>query len=239
MSRHYGIIGNPLEHSFSAKYFTEKFRLENIDADYHLYSLESLDELSKVEQLDGYNVTYPYKESIIPKLNEIDSIAQHIGAVNVVCRGKGYNTDYIGFAQSIRPLLLPSDQHALILGTGGAAKAVRYALEEMNIAADFVSRDKNKGILYDQLTPECMAAHTLIINCTPMGMYPDIQCPQIPYTLLTRQHLLYDCIYNPQQTRFLALGAQYGARTKNGLDMLFAQAEAAWAIWNTQQENIQ
>lgn len=233
--RHYGIIGMPLEHSFSARYFGEKFAREGIDADYRLFPIDTIGKVEPLlPQLDGFNVTFPYKQAIFPYLQAIDEVAQTIGAVNVVRGRTGYNTDWIGFAQSLHPMLQPSDRQALILGTGGVSKAVRYALEQSGIHSTFVSRRPQKGMLtYGDLTQEVIEAHTLIINCTPLGMYPDVKsCPDIPYIYIGAHHLLFDCVYNPEQTEFLRQGAAHGARTKNGLQMLYEQADAAWKIWN-------
>ena len=235
----YGIIGKPLEHSYSARYFTEKFMREGIDAEYRLYEVDSLSEIDRLmAALHGFNVTYPYKQTIIPHLRTIDRVAQEIGAVNVVCEGRGYNTDWIGFRQSIVPHLTPNDQRALLLGTGGVSKAVQYALREMGIDYTLVSRQEARGerreaIGYGQLTKEVMEAHTIVVNCTPLGMYPDTESlPDIPYQHLTAKHLLYDCVYNPACTAFLRKGAEQGTRTVNGLAMLYAQADAAWEIWS-------
>ena len=239
----YGIIGKPLEHSYSARYFTEKFLREGIDAEYRLYEVDDLSGISiLMHELHGFNVTYPYKQTIMPLLHDIDAIARVIGAVNVVCQGKGYNTDWIGFRQSILPHLTQGDQRALVLGTGGVSKAVQYALREMGIDYTLVSRRFGDGILaigdgglaigYGQLTKEVMEAHTIVVNCTPLGMYPDTaSLPDIPYQHLSAKHLLYDCVYNPALTAFLQKGQEQGARTINGLDMLYAQADAAWEIW--------
>ena len=239
----YGIIGKPLEHSYSARYFTEKFMREGIDAEYRLYEVDSLSEIDRLmAALLGFNVTYPYKQTIIPHLRTIDRVAQEISAVNVVCEGRGYNTDWIGFRQSIVPHLTPNDHHALLLGTGGVSKAVQYALREMGIDYTLVSRrfgdgiwaigDRGLAIGYGQLTKEVMEAHTVVVNCTPLGMYPDTaSLPDIPYQHLSAKHLLYDCVYNPALTAFLQKGQEQGARTINGLDMLYAQANAAWEIW--------
>ena len=235
----YGIIGKPLEHSYSARYFTEKFMREGIDAEYRLYEVDSLSEMDRLmATLHGFNVTYPYKQTIIPHLRTIDRVAQEIGAVNVVCEGRGYNTDWIGFRQSIVPHLTLNDHRALLLGTGGVSKAVQYALREMGIDYTLVSRQEARGerreaIGYGQLTKEVMEAHTIVVNCTPLGMYPDTESlPDIPYQHLTAKHLLYDCVYNPACTAFLRKGAEQGTRTVNGLAMLYAQADAAWEIWS-------
>ncbi len=242
----FGIIGNPLEHSFSPSFFAEKFRRESIDAVYKSFTLNDVDEfpaLCASESLAGLNVTYPYKESIIPYLDELDETAKAIGAVNVIKftpAGKriGYNTDIIGFKESLSLYQLStinyqqSPLRALILGTGGAAKAVAYALKQLNIAFQYVSRDPSKGLVYSDLTAETIAAHQLIINCTPLGMFPQIDAyPPIPYEALSAEHFLYDLIYNPAESSFLRLGKKQGAKIQNGLRMLQIQAEAAWNIW--------
>ncbi len=237
----FGIIGYPLEHSFSAKYFTKKFNDENIDARYELYplkSIESFDALCRQHHFTGLNVTLPYKEAIIPCLDELDDTARQIGAVNVIHfhDGKliGYNTDTLGFMQSIQPLIQPHHRQALILGTGGAAKAVNYALRKLNIMATFVSRNHEKGITYQELTPHIFARHQIIVNCTPLGMYPQIEdCPPIPYQYITSEHLVYDVVYNPDETLFLKKAKTQGAVTRNGMSMLTGQAQAAWKIWNS------
>ncbi len=235
MTKQFGIIGYPLEHSFSANYFNKKFAEEGIDAHYHLFPLKDIKDfihLRASHDFVGCNVTYPYKENIIPYLDGLDHTAAAIGAVNVIAwnEGKliGYNTDAIGFMYSCPK----GYKQALILGTGGAAKAAAYALQQLGITYHFVSRDKNKGLLYDTLDATIMQAHPLIINCTPLGMFPNIDaCPPIPYELLSSNHFLYDVIYNPAQTHFLALGEEYGTKTQNGLKMLYGQAESAWNIW--------
>jgi len=236
--RHYGIIGFPLHHSFSAKYFNEKFATERIDAEYSLYPTEVESLKLKVEDLlsslDGFNVTLPYKQAVIPFLERLDETAQAIGAVNVVYQRVGYNTDCIGFLESMRPLIRNYDQQALVLGTGGASKAVCYGLRKLGITPTLVSRTPKAGQLgYTDLTPEIMATHTIIVNCTPLGIYPDVDnCPDIPYKHISARHLLYDCIYNPEETLFLRQGRAQGAQTKNGMEMLTGQAKAAWSIWN-------
>lgn len=239
--RHFGIIGYPLAQSFSAKYFNEKFTREGIDAEYSLYPLES-DELSLkmdglLDTLDGMNVTIPYKQAVIPFLERLDETAQAIGAVNVIHKRVGYNTDCLGFIDSMRPLLRKYDRKALVLGTGGASKAVCYGLRKLGVSPTLVSRTPKDGQLsYGDLTADVMAEHTVIVNCTPLGMFPDIDsCPAIPYEQITAQHLLFDCVYNPEQTLFLRKGKEQGADTRNGMEMLFGQAKAAWSIWSNGQ----
>ena len=226
--------------SFSAKYFNEKFAQEGIDAEYSLYPLDK-DEWAKGEplktllnSLDGMNVTIPYKQAVIPYLERLDETAAVIGAVNVICRHVGYNTDCLGFMDSIRPLLHAEDKNALVFGTGGASKAVCYGLRKLGVEPTLVSRTPKAGMLgYADLTKEVMARHTVLVNSTPLGMMPDTDsCPDIPYEYISAQHLLFDCIYNPEETLFLRKGKAQGARTKNGMEMLFGQAKAAWAIWN-------
>lgn len=226
--------------SFSAKYFNEKFAQEGIDAEYSLYPLDK-DEWAKGEplktllnSLDGMNVTIPYKQAVIPYLEHLDETAEVIGAVNVICRHVGYNTDCLGFMDSIRPLLHAEDKKALVFGTGGASKAVCYGLRKLGVEPTLVSRTPKAGMLgYADLTKEVMARHTVLVNSTPLGMMPDTDsCPDIPYEYISAQHLLFDCIYNPEETLFLRKGRAQGARTKNGMEMLFGQAKAAWAIWN-------
>lgn len=239
--RHYGIIGYPLHHSFSARYFNEKFEREQIEAEYSLYPIDN-DEWQKangqrvkelIDRLDGMNITFPYKQAVIPYLNRLDETANMIGAVNVIYKRVGYNTDCLGFMESIRPLLRNYDTRALVLGTGGAAKAVCYGLTKLGITPTLVSRTPKEGMLgYDELTDNVMTAHTLIVNCTPLGMLPDIDsCPLIPYEKITARHLLFDCVYNPEETLFLSKGKAQGATIHNGLDMLTGQAQAAWKIW--------
>lgn len=243
----YGLIGYPLKHSFSVNYFNEKFNSEGIDAEYVNFEIPSINELPDVikdnPNLKGLNVTIPYKEKVISYLDELDKDAQSIGAVNVVKiirqpKGKykliGYNSDIIGFTESIEPLLEPHHKKALILGTGGASKAVFHGLKNLGIEAKYVSRTPAEGMLcYEELTPEIMTEYTIIVNGTPVGMYPKVDfCPDIPYEYLTPNHLLYDLLYNPNVTLFMKKGEQYGAKTKNGLEMLLLQAFAAWEIWH-------
>lgn len=232
--RKYGIIGKPLEHSYSARYFTDKFIREGVDAEYRLYERDDLSDIAVLMQaLHGFNVTYPYKQSIMPYLHAIDDVAQAIGAVNVVCQGKGYNTDWIGFKESITPHLLDTDKRVLILGTGGVSKAVQYALQQMGMTFTLVSRYPNThAIGYDNITEQVIQSHSVVVNCTPLGMLPDIHSlPPIPYQYITPMHLLYDCVYNPECTAFLREGQQRGARIVNGKDMLYLQADAAYEIW--------
>lgn len=232
--RKYGIIGKPLEHSYSARYFTDKFIREGVDAEYRLYERDDLSDIAVLMQaLHGFNVTYPYKQSIMPYLHAIDDVAQAIGAVNVVCQGKGYNTDWIGFKESITPHLLDTDKRVLILGTGGVSKAVQYALLQMGMTFTLVSRYPNThAIGYDNITEQVIQSHSVVVNCTPLGMLPDIySLPPIPYEYITDRHLLYDCVYNPERTAFLREGEAKGARIVNGKDMLYLQADAAYEIW--------
>ena len=224
--RHFGIIGYPLVQSFSAKYFNEKFApLKELTA-------ERVNEL--LNYLDGMNVTIPYKQAIIPYLDRLDETAEAIGAVNVVHKHVGYNTDCLGFIDSIRPLLRADDRKALVLGTGGASKAVCYGLRKLGVIPTLVSRTPKAGMLgYKDLTEDIMKEHSLIVNCTPLGMFPEVDaCPDIPYAFITAQHLLFDCIYNPAETLFLQKGKAQGATTQNGMEMLYGQAKAAWKIWN-------
>ena len=231
----YGIIGNPLGHSYSEQYFTELFEGLGLDADYCPYAIHNIEQVEGLmTELDGFNVTYPYKESILPYLTDIDAIAQTIGAVNVVHHGKGYNTDWIGFRDSLRPMISPS-QRALLLGTGGVSKAIQYALRDLGISYTLVSRQGGEAnaIGYDQVDEKVIMEHTIIVNCTPLGMSPYVnELPSIPYEHLSEKHLLYDCIYNPARTLFLRRGEERGCSIKNGLEMLHLQADKAWEIWS-------
>ena len=243
----YGLIGYPLGHSFSKNYFNQKFESENIDATYLNFEIPNIKDLKTVlkenPELNGLNVTIPYKEQVIPYLDDLDEDARLIGAVNVIkfTKGlfgkklKGYNSDIIGFTQSIQPLLQPHHQKALILGTGGASKAVYHGLKNLGIESIFVSRTHKADdmLTYEELTPKIMAEYTIIVNCTPVGMFPKVDfCPNIPYELLTPNHLLYDLLYNPNVTLFMKKGEAQGAVVKNGLEMLLLQAFAAWEIWH-------
>lgn len=243
----YGLIGYPLSHSFSKKYFTEKFHNEGItDHQYELFPIADIkslpDLLSENPSLFGLNVTIPHKVNVLCYLNEVDEAAEKIGAVNCISirsfEGesylKGYNTDAYGFEESLKPLLGPQHNKALIFGDGGAAKAVKYVLEKLNIEYQAVVRKATSGtILYSEITPEILASHKLLINTTPLGMSPNVDTfPDIDYSLIGPGHLAYDLVYNPLETAFLVKAAVGGARTKNGLEMLHQQAEKAWAIWN-------
>jgi shikimate dehydrogenase len=243
----YGLIGYPLEHSFSKTYFNQKFEAEHIDAEYVNFEIPSVKELKNILKenagLQGLNVTLPYKTAVIPLLDDIDEDARLIGAVNVIAikkgsfgklRIKGYNSDIIGFKQSIEPLLNETQRKALILGTGGASKAVFHGLKQLGIASTFVSRTaKDSCITYGEISPEIMEQYTVIVNTTPVGMYPNIDdCPAIPYGLLSPDHLLYDLLYNPDETLFMRKGKAQGATVKNGLEMLLLQAFASWEMWH-------
>lgn len=235
--RHFGIIGYPLIHSFSAKYFNEKFESEKIDAEYSLYPTENLtgERMNELmNSLDGMNVTMPYKKDVIAYLDRLDETAEAIGAVNVIHDRVGYNTDCLGFIDSIRPLLREYDKKALVLGTGGASKAVCFGLKKLGISPTLVSRTPQEGMLgYDDLTEAVMSDYTVIVNCTPLGMAPEEETfPPIPYEYISARHLLFDCVYNPEETLFLQKGKAQGAITRNGMEMLYGQAKAAWKIWN-------
>jgi shikimate dehydrogenase len=242
----YGIIGKKLGHSFSPAYFNKKFRSLKLDADYRKFELKHIVELPDLirhtSQLKGFNVTVPYKQSIIPILDELDPLAKTIGAVNTVKVLKignkpkliGFNTDITGFQKACQQFLSgPKVKNALILGTGGSSKAVAHALRKMDFRVQFVSRHPSENqITYQLLNEEIIKNHLLIINTTPLGMFPETEkYPEIPFQYLTNQHFLFDLIYNPKQTLFLKRGSDYGARTENGLNMLRYQAEASWAIW--------
>ena len=241
--RTFGLLGYPLSHSFSKTYFREKFDREQItdaeyvnfeEADLHMF----LSKASKREDLKGFNVTIPYKEGILPFLDSISDEASWVGAINTVKRVDnkliGYNTDVIGFRESILPLLNSSHRKALILGTGGASKAVKYVFDEQQIASLFISRHKERGhLVYEQLTPELLGNYTIIVNTTPLGTYPkEDEAPLIPYEALSPDHVVFDLVYNPAKTKFLQAAEAQGAAIKNGYEMLELQAEASWAIWN-------
>lgn len=250
MQQLYALIGRTLGHSFSRDYFNRKFEAEGIDAEYVNFELPDIGDLMEAiaesPNLCGLNVTIPYKEQIIPYLTGLSENARAIGAVNTVAvdydsrgdlRLTGHNTDVIGFTDSVRPLIKPWMTRALVLGTGGASKAVVHGLRSLGIEPVLVSRAPGDGrITYADLTPEVMETHTVIVNTTPLGMWPDVDsAPDIPYSLITPSHLCYDLIYNPETTAFMRHAADHGATVKNGLEMLLLQAFAAWQIW--QQSN--
>ena len=273
----YGLIGYPLGHSFSRKFFTEKFEKEGIDAQYLNFEIPSIEEFPDIiknnPELRGLNVTIPYKQQVMQYLDEISEEAKAIGAVNVVrierpspqpspimgretmrnagnkpdglpikgdmsegLRGSliGYNSDVIGFVESIRPLLKAHHKKALILGTGGASKAIRYGLEKkLGMKTLFVSRSAREGMItYEEVTAEVLKEYEVIVNCSPVGMYPHVdECPALPYEAMNENNLLYDLVYNPLETLFMKKGAEQGATVKNGLEMLHLQAIASWKFW--------
>lgn len=267
MQKKYGLLGHPLGHSFSRKFHNERFARLGIDAEYVNFDLEDISVLPAILRsettLCGLNVTIPYKQQVIPFLDELDRVAARIEAVNTICIHripmdesiirdsripglwlKGYNTDIIGFRDSIRPLLAKAGildsagvadagAAALILGTGGASKAIRVALEDMGISTAFVSRSSGPGrFTYEQLTPDVMASHRIVVNCSPVGMFPHVdECPAIPYSCLTPNHVCYDLIYNPEVTQFLAKANEKGAFIVGGGAMLEGQAIASYNYW--------
>lgn len=245
----YGLIGYPLGHSFSKSYFNEKFENEGINAEYINFEIPTLDSLPEIlasnPELKGLNVTIPYKEKVISYLDSISPEARAIGAVNVIRvdhKGndtylKGFNSDVIGFTKSIEPLLERFHKKALILGTGGASKAVNFGLKSLGLETVFVSRFERPGtIQYSQITPDIIQEYNVIVNCTPCGMYPHIdECPQLPYEAMTSKNILYDLLYNPDETLFMKKGAQHGATVKNGLEMLLLQAFASWEYWHNKE----
>lgn len=248
----YGLIGFPLIHSFSKTFFNQKFESENIKARYENFEIASIDVFPELLEdtplMSGMNVTIPYKEKVIAFLDDIDPLAARAGAVNVIKiipgkKGKiledkrlvGYNSDVAGFTDSIRPLINDTRRKALVLGTGGAAKAVCVGLDMLDVEATLVSRTPRPGVLtYADLTPEIMAEHKVIVNTTPLGMYPHVdEAPDIPYQVLTPEHLCYDLLYNPDVTLFMKKARAQGAEVKNGLEMLLLQAFLSWEIWNS------
>ena len=247
----YGLIGYPLDHSFSISYFNEKFESEGIDAVYENFEIPQIDDVKEIidsnPDLKGLNVTIPYKQQVLKYIKELSPEAKAIGAVNVIRiehKGnktvlKGFNSDVIGFTKSIEPILNTYHKKALILGTGGAAKAVQYGLQSLGIETLFVSRTKKKNaITYEEVTADIVREYNVIVNCTPVGMYPHIdECPKLPYEAMDSHTLLYDLLYNPDETKFLRLGAERGATVKNGLEMLLLQAFVSWEIWNGEEEN--
>lgn len=249
MMQQYGLIGYPLGHSFSKGYFTQKFKKEQIaNSIYNNYPIESIDQLNDVidtnPELIGLNVTIPYKEQAIKYLNELDEAAKEIGAVNTIkitsSNGgrylKGYNTDIYGFRESLKPMLHKHHSKALILGTGGASKAIKYVLSKLGI--DYVSASieelKEKEISYREINEDLIKERQIIINATPLGTYPNVNtCPDIPYEYITSNHILFDLVYNPEVTLFLKRGKERDAKIKNGLEMLHLQAEESYKIWNS------
>jgi shikimate dehydrogenase len=241
-----GLIGFPLGHSFSKKYYLDKFDKEVItDINYDLYSIEDIREFEKIfndKDFYGVNVTIPHKINVLPYLQELSPEAEAIQAVNCIQIKhtptgpflKGFNTDVYGFKESLRPLLEKQHTKALILGNGGAAKAVEYTLNELGITYKFVSRNKSENnLIYSELDADILNEHNIIINCSPVGTFPNIEdAPNIPYQHIGYKHLLYDLVYNPAETAFLKKGKQNGAKIKNGLEMLELQAEKNWEIWN-------
>ena len=246
----FGLLGNKLSHSFSVNYFSEKFKREGLTGllEYRNFEIPDLDQfISLVEtekQLFGLNVTIPFKEKIIPYLNNVDEIAAETGAVNTIKIQRnssgnllfmeGFNTDALGFQSAISPLLQSNHKGALILGNGGASKAVQFCLNKMGIPYKTVTRKQDGNLSFDELAKDHFAEYPVIINTTPLGTYPEIEnFPPIPYNFLTPDNLLFDLVYNPEMTTFMKQGLAHGAKVENGLKMLHAQAEASWAIWNS------
>jgi shikimate dehydrogenase len=247
----YGLIGYPLGHSFSISYFNQKFADEGINAKYMNFEIASIDELPEVlgsnPELKGLNVTIPYKEKVISFLDNVTPEARAIGAVNVIrvshegskVKLKGYNSDVIGFTKSIEPMLEKKwHKKALILGTGGASKAINYGLKSLGLETVFVSRyQRPDTIQYESITPDVVREYNVIVNCTPLGMYPHTEeCPRLPYEAMDSHTILYDLIYNPDETLFMRRGAEQGAQTKNGLEMLLLQAFSSWEMWHEKEK---
>ena len=246
----YGLIGFPLGHSFSVSFFNEKFANEGINARYINFEIPNIEDLPEIlastPELKGLNVTIPYKQKVISYIDELSPEARAIGAVNVIRitrKGKnvtlkGFNSDVIGFTRSIEPMLENFHKKALILGTGGASRAIEYGLKSLGLETLFVSRAKKSGcITYEEVTPELIKEYNVIVNCTPLGMYPKADsCPDLPYEAMDSHNILYDLIYNPDETLFMKKGAEHGATTKNGLEMLLLQAFASWDFWNGEEQ---
>ncbi len=244
----YGLIGYPLTHSFSIGFFNEKFKSEGIDAIYENFEIPSIEDFPEVvdtnPNLKGLNVTLPYKERVIAYLDVLSPEARAIGAVNVIkvshkgkdTQLKGYNSDVIGFTKSIDPLIKPYHKKALILGTGGASKAIDYGLKSLGLETVKVSRYEHADtIQYENITADIVKEYNVIVNCTPCGMYPNAdECPKLPYEAMDSNNLLYDLIYNPDETLFMKKGMEHGAVVKNGLEMLLLQAFVSWEFWNSE-----
>lgn len=240
----FGLIGKDIGYSFSKSYFTNKFESEGLPHTYQNFDIECIDKfidiIKDIKELKGLNVTIPYKEAVIPFLDKLDKKAKEIGAVNTIKITEdgtlnGYNTDYYGFKKSIEPYLKKNHKTALILGTGGVSKAVAYSLKKLGIEYNYVSRtvSNTATYTYENITEEIIENHHIIINCTPLGTYPKTNvCAPIPYDAITESHLLYDLIYNPEETKFLTIGKLKGATICNGLKMLELQADKTWKIWN-------
>ncbi|AXT63442.1 shikimate dehydrogenase [Aquimarina sp. AD10] len=243
MKKIYGLLGRDIGYSFSKGFFTEKFTKENLDCEYNNFDLkqiESFKEIINDPSIQGLNVTIPYKEEIVSYLDNLDTVAKEIGAVNVIKFEKdkkltGFNSDYYGFTEALKPLLNKSIKKALILGTGGASKAIAYALDKLGITHTFVSRNPDFNELsYIDLDEDIMNEYKLVINCTPLGTHPNIEdFPNIPYEYITKNHVFFDLIYNPAETTFMKKGKEKGAKVSNGLQMLILQAQKSWEIWNS------
>jgi len=248
--KRYGLLGYPLTHSFSKRFFTAKFKEENVDSSYENFEIDNINKFPEVVKKNpdivGFNVTIPYKEQVIPFLDELNDAAREIGAVNTIrvkrsgnsVHLKGFNTDTFGFETSLQPLLKDYHQKALILGTGGASKALKYVLDKLGIDYLSVSRKKNieRGITYEAITREIMQERLLIINATPLGTYPKVDTyPNIPYEFIGNRHLLFDVVYNPEESQFLRRGKERGAAIKNGYEMLLNQAIKSYQIWTSEE----
>ncbi|MDA9622401.1 shikimate dehydrogenase [Flavobacteriaceae bacterium] len=241
--RKYGLIGKNINYSFSKKYFNDKFFKENItNCSYENYDLQSIKDFKNIikdDAIKGLNVTIPYKEEIIELVNKIDPIAKKIGAINTIKIHdkdiiEGYNTDYIGFVMSLKNII-SNQKKALVLGTGGASKAIIFGLNSIGVKSTIVSRDKREGVIsYSELSKKVIEENTIIINCTPLGTFPEVQeCPKIPFEFLSSNHICYDLIYNPEKTKFLLESEKMGATIINGKKMLENQANESWKIWNS------
>jgi len=243
----FGLLGRNISYSFSRGYFSDKFKKENLNTcEYTNFDIPEIQDFPSIieenkKNISGINVTIPYKETVIPFLDEMDNEAQEIGAVNTIKilennKTKGFNTDVYGFENSLKPLLKNHHTKALILGTGGASKAVAYAFKKLNIKYLFVSRNpkNNSQISYNQITEKLLSEYNILVNCSPVGTFPDVEkSPEIPYQFLSEKHLLFDLIYNPEKTAFLSEGEKKGAIIKNGYEMLELQAEESWRIWSS------